>query len=80
MRSFSDAGDEVLAGGKTKEDRNDAQAYRRDREPAGVEVVAYAPEQNPDGLDQHVGHGGGVRKERCNEPHQAQKHAHGAHD
>jgi hypothetical protein len=75
-----DAGDEVLTGGKTKEDRNDAQGYRRDREPAGAEVVAYDTQQNPDGLHRHAGRGGEARKERGNEPHQAQEYAHDGHD
>src|SRR5918997_2510266 len=75
-----DARDQVLASGKSEEDRNDAQTYRRDREPAGAEVVAQDPQQNSNGLDRHVGSGGGTRKERSNEPHQAQEYAHDAHD
>jgi hypothetical protein len=42
-----DTEDQVLAGGKTEEDRNDTQAYRRDPEPADAEIVAQDPQKIP---------------------------------
>jgi hypothetical protein len=66
---LAEAGDEALAGGKTEEDRNDAQGYRRDREPTGAKVVTRDSQQNPDGLHRNVGRGSRPHKERGNEHH-----------